>query len=137
MFSNTLQAATLLAVDGGKHLGELYLFVLRDLSSESTSSSRQNVSRRLRAVIIKAWTLVGMPRASDGLFSLLKVEDPNDTAQDWDRFDFAAKPEKALQRTQIWWEQVFGEDAAGIHKSYEANPDFCKYSNRLCSGPWI
>jgi len=68
MFSNISQAATFLAVDGGKHLGDLYFSVLRDFGSESTSSSRQNISRRLRAVIIKAWTLAGTPRAADGLF---------------------------------------------------------------------
>jgi len=124
-------AATLMTADGGKHLGELYQFILKELGSNSTSESRQNVSRRLRAVIIKEWTLVGMPRASDGLFSLVKVEDPSDAAQDWDRSDFAAEPEKATKRTQVWWQQVFGEEAAGIYKSYETNPDFCEYMAHL------
>ncbi|EXJ87193.1 hypothetical protein A1O3_04152 [Capronia epimyces CBS 606.96] len=120
-----LVAATLITADGGAHLGELYQFVLNDLGAESTLESRQNVSRRLRAVVIKAWTLVGMPRASDGLFSLLKVEDPKDAAQDWDRSEYAREPEKAIQRTQDWWKQVFGQEViAGIYKSYESNPDF-------------
>ncbi|KAK5193096.1 hypothetical protein LTR99_001752 [Exophiala xenobiotica] len=117
-------AATLITADGGSHLGELYQFVLNDLGSDSTLESRQNVSRRLRAVIAKAWTLVGMPRASDGLFALLRVEDPKDAAQDWDRAEFARQPEKAIQRTQAWWQQVFGDEVAGINKSYETNPDF-------------
>lgn len=126
LINGNYQAATLITADGGKHLGELYEYIIKDLGSASTLASRQNVSRRLRAVIIKEWTLVGMPRASDGLFSLVKSEDPKDAAQDWDRSDFAAKPEKALERTRAWWSQVFGEEAAGIYKSYETNPDFCK-----------
>ncbi|EXJ66779.1 uncharacterized protein A1O5_09974 [Cladophialophora psammophila CBS 110553] len=66
-----------------------------------------------------------MPRASDGLFSLLGVEDSKDAAQDWDRAEFARRPEKAIQRTQEWWQHVFGEEeVAGINKSYETNPDF-------------
>jgi hypothetical protein len=90
--------------------------------------SRRRISRRLRAVIIKAWTLVGMPRASDGLFSLLSVELVEDAAQEWDRAEFAADPEKALKRTAEWWNQVFGEEeTAKIAKSYATNPDFGKY----------
>jgi hypothetical protein len=107
-------------------LGELYQFILNGFGNDSTLESRQNVSRRLRAVIIKEWTLVGMPRASDGLFSLVNEEDPKDAAQDWDRHKFAAQPVKATERTQVWWQQVFGEEAAGIYKSYETNPDFCE-----------
>jgi hypothetical protein len=72
-----------------------------------------------------------MPRASDGLFALLRVEDPKDAAQDWDRAEFARQPEKAIQRTQAWWQQVFGEEVAGINKSYETNPDFGVLSLRL------
>lgn len=108
-------------------MGDLYQFVLKDLGSESTQGSRQNVSRRLRAVIIKEWTLVGMPRASDALFSLIKVEDPLDAARDWDRSQYADQPQLAMKRTETWWDQVFGEEAGGIHKSYETNPDFCEW----------
>jgi hypothetical protein len=100
---------------------------LKELGTDSTLESRRNVSRQLRAVIIKIWTLVGVPRASDGLFSLLKVEDEANAAQDWDRSQLVAEPEKALLRTKDWWQQVFGEEeSATIPKSYETNPDFCK-----------
>ncbi|KAH8701522.1 hypothetical protein BGW36DRAFT_458405 [Talaromyces proteolyticus] len=117
-------AATLIATDGGAHLGKLYKYILKGLGHNSTLESRQNVSRRLRTVIIKTWTLVGVPRASDGLFSLIKEEDEKDAAQDWDRSKFFAEPDKVLLRTQEWWSQVFGEESAIISKSYESNPDF-------------
>jgi len=126
----------LITADGGKHLGELYQFLLEELGSASTFESRQNVSRRLRAVIIKAWTLVGMPRASDGLFSLVAVEDPKDAAQGWDRDKFAEQEQTPSQRTYAWWQQVFGDAvAAGINKSYGTNPDFGMFSTppRLCA----
>jgi len=116
-------AATLMTADGGEHIGELYQFIISELGSNSTHASRQNVSKRLRAVIYKAWTLIGMPRASAGYFSLAKVEAPGDEYQDWDRYEFAT-PEKALARTKHWWGQVFGEEEEPIRKSYATSPDF-------------
>jgi hypothetical protein len=74
-----------------------------------------------------------MPRASEGLFSLLEAEDPNDAAQDWDRSRLLAEPEKATARTKAWWQQAFGEvEAQDILKSYETNPDFGKLIAVYC-----
>lgn len=118
-------AATLMTADGGKQLGELYKFLISELGSESTQESRRRISRRLRAVIMKSWTLVGMPRASDGFFSLVKVEPLEDADQEWNRTEYAANPQKALRRTMDWWGQVFGEgDIETIAKSYSMSPDF-------------
>tara|TARA_R110002003_G_scaffold1993_8_gene23846 strand:+ start:11800 stop:12048 length:249 start_codon:yes stop_codon:yes gene_type:complete len=77
-----------------------------------------------------------MPRASEGLFSLLKAEDPNDAAQDWDRSHLLAEPEKATARTKVWWQRAFGEvEAQDILKSYETNPDFGKLIAVYCVSP--
>lgn len=121
----SVQAATLLTADGGEHLGELYKFLIAELGPESPRESRRKISRRLRAVVMKSWTLVGMPRASDGFFSLVKVEPEEDSDKEWDRAEYASNPQKALHRTTEWWEQVFGKgDIDVITKSYSMSPDF-------------
>ncbi|KAI9735362.1 MAG: hypothetical protein M1818_006557 [Claussenomyces sp. TS43310] len=118
-------AATLLTTEGGAHLGELYLFLIAALGDEGTLEARRRISRRIRAVIIKAWTLVGMPRASDGFFSLTKVEKVEDVDMNGDRQRYAADPELAMRRTKAWWAQVFGEqESSTILDSYSTNPDF-------------
>jgi len=118
-------AATLMTADGGKNLGELYKFLIAELGPQSTQESRRRISKRLRAVIMKSWTLVGMPRASDGFFSLVKEEPAEDMDQEWNRKEYAADPEKAVKRTMDWWGQVFGENVIDvITKSYSMSPDF-------------
>lgn len=66
-----------------------------------------------------------MPRASDGFFSLVKVEPEEDADLEFNRAKFAADPEKALERTNDWWGQVFGEEISNnIKKSMSMSPDF-------------
>jgi len=118
-------AATLITADGGEHLADLYTYLLAKLGPNSTQEDRRRVSRRLRAIIIKSWTLVGMPRASTGFFAFAKLEKPEDIDMSWDRSDYAADPAKAVKRTKEWWTQVFGEQEANrILDSYNTNPDF-------------
>jgi hypothetical protein len=114
-----------MTADGGKQLGELYKYLISELGPESTLESRKRISRRLRAVIMKSWTLVGMPRASDGFFSLVKVEPEEDADLEFNRAEFAADPEKALKRTNDWWGQVFGAEISNnIKKSMSMSQDF-------------
>ncbi|OCK81383.1 hypothetical protein K432DRAFT_326441, partial [Lepidopterella palustris CBS 459.81] len=121
-------AATLITADGGAHVADLYQFLIKELGSNSSQEDRRRVSRRLRAIIMKAWTLVGMPRASDALFALKKVEAPGDKALDWDRAEYAANPERALKRRNEWWAKVFNEETARIEKSYEEDKDFLAWT---------
>jgi len=131
-------AATLITADGGKKLGDLYKYLIAELGPESSQESRKRVSKRLRAVIMKSWTLVGMPRASDGFFSLVAVEPLEDADQEWNRKEYAANPEKALQRTEEWWAQVFGaENTARIRKSYAMSPDFAWTTEVIVYGLYL
>ncbi|KAF2803990.1 uncharacterized protein BDZ99DRAFT_426149 [Mytilinidion resinicola] len=117
--------ATLITADGGKHVGELYKFIIKELGSDSSQESRRNVSRRLRAVILKSWCLAGMPRCSDAFFALKRVEPEEDSAREWDRKEYAAAPERAIQRRNEWWEKVFKpEEIARIEGTYANEEDF-------------
>jgi hypothetical protein len=98
---------------------------MKDLGSGSTPEARHNVSQRLRAVILKSWTLAGMPRASDAFFALKRVEPEEDSAREWDRREFAAAPERAMERRNTWWGKVFKkEETARIENSYPNEEDF-------------
>lgn len=131
-------AATLMTADGGKNLGALYKFLIAELGTNDTQESRRRISRRLRAVVMKSWTLVGMPRASDGFFSLVKEEAPEDADQSFGREEYAADPQKANKRTMDWWRQVFGDEIAnGIKKSYAMSPDFAWTTETIVYGLFL
>jgi len=118
-------AATLITADGGKYMGDLWNFIIKDLGSDSTPEARRKVSRRLRAVILKSWCLAGMPRASEAFFSLKRAEPEEDSAREWDRKEYAAAPERALKRRNTWWSKVFGEEeTARIEGTYPNEEDF-------------
>lgn len=74
----------------------------------SGPSYRAEVSARLREVIIKSWTLVGMPRAIAASYSL-QAADTSPVPESTRRAELAAKPEQVLPHGQAWFEQAFQE----------------------------
>jgi len=120
-------AATLIAADGGRFVADLYKYLIAELevSGNSTQESRKRVSRKLRDVIVKSWTLVGMPRSSDALYALLPAESPEDAASEWSRDKLLAEPEKALARTSEWFKSVLAEEEGPVFDALGTDPDFC------------
>ena len=64
-------------------LAELYLY-LTALPQFSTSDQRKRLSLRLRGVLLKAWTLVGIPLVVSALAALARVESAEDTNTGFD-----------------------------------------------------
>jgi len=120
-------AATLLSTDGGSHFGDLFQYILQAQGNDSTPESRKRVSRQLREVLGKGWTLTGIPRACDAHFSLSKVEgeDADLTTSDREKIvEGSNGKEVALARTDKWFENVFtGADHTRIWASTETNVD--------------
>ena len=61
-------------------LADLYLFVASQ-EAFSTSTERKRLSRKLRDVLMKEWTLIGIPLVITALAALAKVEREEDA--DW------------------------------------------------------
>jgi len=118
-------AATLITADGAENFGTLYKYLVSELASRNTQDNRRRISQRLREVIIKSWTLVGMPRASIGYFSLIQTEAPEDAAVDFDRAEYRATlhADEVSNRAQGWISQEFAEDETGVLDSLSTNPD--------------
>ncbi|EXJ67389.1 uncharacterized protein A1O5_09402 [Cladophialophora psammophila CBS 110553] len=132
-------AATLITADGGHHLGDLYQFILKRLGGDDApTAARDRVYHRLHTVVLKTWTLAGMPRASDGLFSLLRVDRPPKTMGQ-SLPGLMSQPEAVMARTDVWWNFVFGQEtSAAIRQSYADVPDFCECSPLMtCFDPWL
>ena len=60
--SQILQAAALVSLGKPEEIGALSIHLTSSVSSEHKSSKEQ-VSKRLRDVLMKEWTLVGIPLA--------------------------------------------------------------------------
>ncbi|OCK82595.1 hypothetical protein K432DRAFT_471428 [Lepidopterella palustris CBS 459.81] len=118
-------AATLLAVDSGAHFGALFEYVISQSTDKDTPDARRRVSRQLREVIIKEWTLVGMPRVFAAYYSLNSKENPSDRAADFERAEQRATlhPDQVSDRAQSWLKQELAEDEAAVWNSLSANPD--------------
>jgi len=120
-------AATLLSTDGGSHFGELFQYILQEQGDNSTPESRKGVSRHLREVLGKGWTLTGIPRACDAHFSLSEIEgeDANLMTSNREKIvEGANGKEMALARTDEWFKNVFtGADHTRIWASTATNMD--------------
>jgi len=120
-------AATLLSTDGGSYFAELFQYILQAQDDNSSPESRKRVSRRLREVLGKGWTLTGIPRACDAHFSLSKVEgeDADLTTSDREKIVGGVNgKEVALARTDEWFKNVFtGADHTRIWASTKTNAD--------------
>ncbi|KAI9797909.1 MAG: hypothetical protein M1825_005678 [Sarcosagium campestre] len=57
----------------GSDISELYLYLI-NRPEYSSSVDRKRLSRRLREVLMKGWTIVGIPLVLEGLTALSKVE---------------------------------------------------------------
>jgi hypothetical protein len=66
-------------------VAELYLY-LTALPQFSTSDQRKQLSLRLRGVLLKAWTLVGIPLVVGALAALARVEKVEDTDMGFDGY---------------------------------------------------
>ncbi|KAF2808127.1 uncharacterized protein BDZ99DRAFT_445287 [Mytilinidion resinicola] len=119
------QASALLATDGGENFAALYKYAIKQLGPGSSSEARKNVSRRLREVIIKTWTLLGLPKVFPAYYSLASAEAPGDAAADFERSERRANlhPDEVSARGQDWIERELADDGEVVRKSLSTNPD--------------
>ncbi|KAK5449794.1 hypothetical protein LTS15_008366 [Exophiala xenobiotica] len=98
-------ATSLAAAGKGDMFGDLYRYALE--RAEFDESYRRNLSIRLREVIIKSWTLIGMPRAIAASYSLQGADQKDDEAGNIRRATLVNDPDLPLQRSQLWFKQAF------------------------------
>jgi len=127
----------LLAAGRGDLFGDLFLNATAGF--DPASPLRQEVSERLREVIIKSWTLVGMPRAIAASYSLQAV-DPTDRPVDPRRLELVLDPEKVMQRGKAWFELAFQDLESKIFSRFNhhkelgelLNPSSTTQAKRVC-----
>jgi len=108
---------------------------LQEQGDNSTPESRKGVSRHLREVLGKGWTLTGIPRACDAHFSLSEIEgeDANLMTSNREKIvEGANGKEMALARTDEWFKNVFtGADHTRIWASTSTNMDLSTWCSLL------
>ncbi|KIW87606.1 uncharacterized protein Z519_11931 [Cladophialophora bantiana CBS 173.52] len=101
-----IMVATSLAAAGkGDMFGDLYQYALAQAKFDEVY--RKNLSIRLREVIIKSWTLIGMPRAIAASYSLQAADQKDDEADNIRRAQLINEPDLPSQRSQSWFKQAF------------------------------
>jgi hypothetical protein len=106
--------------------GDLYRYALE--RAEFDESYRRNLSIRLREVIIKSWTLIGMPRAIAASYSLQAADQKDDEAGNIRRAKLVNDPDLPLQRSQLWFKQAFQDLEQKI---------FSRFNHHSELGRWI
>lgn len=115
----------MIATDAGDKFAALYEYAIKQLGPNPTSEARRTISRRLREVIIKIWTLAGLPRVFAAYYALASVEGPDGAAIDPERAEQRATLplDQLTSRATDWMMKELPEEAEGIWKSLAGNPD--------------
>ncbi|RFU29402.1 hypothetical protein B7463_g6935, partial [Scytalidium lignicola] len=115
-----LIVATMLAsISRGNAVGELFQYVTAD----SSVDYKRKVSQRLREMILKSWTLIGMPRAISASYALQAADKDGDSAVEHQRVDVVLQPDLVMRRSKDWFAKTFQEDEQAIFDRFSAHKE--------------
>ncbi|OQU95823.1 hypothetical protein CLAIMM_01990 [Cladophialophora immunda] len=109
-------ATSLAAAGRGDKFGELYQYALAQAKNDE--EYRKRLSIRLREVIIKSWTLIGMPRGIAASYSLQAADQKDDEVGEIRRAKIVNDAELPLQRSQAWFKEAFQDQEPKIFSRF-------------------
>ncbi len=115
--------------------GHLYTH-LTSRPDRATPESRQLLVRRLREALIKAASVVGIPKPIESILSISKVEAPEDrdytsTREGWHN------DEANTERGRAWFRKLYERNAADTVGLFDAHRDFALLSLNITYGLYL
>ncbi|KAF2190251.1 hypothetical protein K469DRAFT_736742 [Zopfia rhizophila CBS 207.26] len=114
---------------------DLYLY-LTQLPQYSTSGARQILIRRLREVLVKSVSIIGVCRPLEAIFCIDAVTKEEDKEFSYSRQDWKCD-EANHQRGTNWLMKLYGENLKPIDETFDSHRDFGWISREITYGLYL
>ncbi|KAL2075076.1 hypothetical protein VTL71DRAFT_18 [Oculimacula yallundae] len=118
-----------------EHAVYLYKYLINK-PQYSTSESRQTLVRRLREVLVKDVSILGVCKPLEALFSIAKIERPEDKDYSFSRENWQAGPE-TLKRGNNWLNTLYQANLSTPQTMFAAHKDFEYISRQITYGFYL
>ncbi|PBP17140.1 hypothetical protein BUE80_DR012070, partial [Diplocarpon rosae] len=118
-----------------EHAAYLYTYLI-EKPQFSTSESRQKIMRRLREALVKSISVQGVCKPLEALFSIAKLERPEDKDYSFSREHWQAGPEN-LERGEKWLKTIYQGNLSISTDPFKAHKDFDFISRQITYGFYL
>lgn len=114
---------------------DLYKYLIT-LPQYATSPQRQALMRRLREVLVKLTSIIGVGRPLETVINFDKVTAPEDRDYSFSRKDWKNN-EASHERGVAWLKKLYGENLSPIYDMFESHKDFGWISSEITYGLYL
>lgn len=118
-----------------EHTANLYTYLINK-PEFSTSESRQALIRRLREALVKNVSIQGVCKPLEALFSISKIEKPEDKDYSFSRENWQAGPENRA-RGEKWLNTIYQSNLSTVTNQFAAHKDFDFISRQITYGFYL
>ncbi|CZR67644.1 uncharacterized protein PAC_17543 [Phialocephala subalpina] len=118
-----------------EHAAYLYTYLIHK-PEFSTSESRQALIRRLREALVKNVSIQGVCKPLEALFSIAKIERPEDKDYTFTRENWQAGPENRA-RGEKWLNTIYQSNLSTATDQFAAHKDFDFISREITYGFYL
>ncbi|KAF8853274.1 hypothetical protein BDZ45DRAFT_598791 [Acephala macrosclerotiorum] len=118
-----------------EHTANLYTYLINK-PEFSTSESRQALIRRLREALVKNVSIQGVCKPLEALFSISKIEKPEDKDYSFSRENWQAGPENRA-RGEKWLNTIYQSNLSTVTDQFAAHKDFDFISRQITYGFYL
>ncbi|GKZ29830.1 hypothetical protein AbraIFM66950_006691 [Aspergillus brasiliensis] len=130
-----LAISTLVANPDPERADQLYLY-LTSKPEYSSSSSRQQLIRRIREALIKSVIIVGVCKPIEAILAISKLEAPEDKDYTFTRENWQCD-EANHERGVAWLEKLYARNTSGTLDLFAAHKDFAWLSKEITYGLFL
>ncbi|RDL32030.1 Uncharacterized protein BP5553_09432 [Venustampulla echinocandica] len=117
------------------HVGTLYSYLISK-PAYATSESRQALIRRIREGLVENISIQGVCKPIEALFSIVKVERPEDRDYSCSRENWQAGPENRA-RGEAWLNTIYQGNLSDATDKFAAHKDFDFISREITYGFYL
>ncbi|KAH8645753.1 hypothetical protein BX600DRAFT_444312 [Xylariales sp. PMI_506] len=114
---------------------KIYLYLI-EKPQFSTSSERQHLTRRLREVLVKSVSLIGVCKPMEAILNLKEVEKPEDKDYSFSREGWESGPANHA-RGVGWMSKLYKGNMDGALQLFEHHKDFAWISTEITYGLYL
>ncbi|KAK4496359.1 hypothetical protein PRZ48_012339 [Zasmidium cellare] len=126
------------SISGGGHpelSANLYQYLIAKPEYQ-TPESRQVLVRRLREALVKLVSVVGVPKPLEAIFSIARIERPEDRDYSFSREKWSSGPAN-LERGMGWLSQIYRHNHAATENTLACHKDFDWLSREITYGLYL
>lgn len=101
-----------------------------------TPESRQALVRRLREALVKLVSVVGVPKPLEAIFSIARIERPEDRDYSFSRENWSSGPAN-LERGMGWLSQIYRHNHTATENTLACHKDFDWLSREITYGLYL